>query len=200
MFLAYHYTHETLFELLETTSIAMLVSFNMIAARKDVIIERQGLEQEVEILETRNNQLMHRVAIRDIQDLQMSTQECQELKALAAQFEDEVYGYDDDDDDKIDHSNPNSVNTSRHGYKMLGVPPEERHLTSMERLKKWLNCPCHRKTVASDMAKEMGETFFEFFLDGSAGVMYTSFLGLIISELVTRFGRDSDGGYDSNCY
>eukprot|EP00187_Rhodella_violacea_P002745 CAMPEP_0174899118 /NCGR_PEP_ID=MMETSP0167-20121228/25505_1 /TAXON_ID=38298 /ORGANISM="Rhodella maculata, Strain CCMP736" /LENGTH=123 /DNA_ID=CAMNT_0016139989 /DNA_START=319 /DNA_END=690 /DNA_ORIENTATION=- len=45
-----------------------------------------------------------------------------------------------------------------------------------------------RKRWASRTKKRIkvcGEHFFEHFLDGSAGVMYTSFLGLIITELVT---------------
>ena len=32
--------------------------------------------------------------------------------------------------------------------------------------------------------KVWGEKFFEHFLDGSAGVMYTSFFGLILDEMI----------------
>lgn len=39
-----------------------------------------------------------------------------------------------------------------------------------------------------------GEQFFEEFLDGSAGVMYTSFLGLIITELV-RYASGQEKSY-----
>lgn len=41
-------------------------------------------------------------------------------------------------------------------------------------------------------AKSCGENFFEYFLDGTAGVMYTSFLGLIISEIL----KWNEGGSD----
>ena len=67
----------------------------------------------------------------------------------------------------------------------------------MERMKKWVQKPCGEDKIGtSECLQKAGATFFEYFLDGSAGVMYTSFLGLIISELVTRFSGDRSGDGD----
>lgn len=45
-------------------------------------------------------------------------------------------------------------------------------------------------TECKRRAKTCGDLFFEYFLDGSAGVMYTSFLGLIIDELISYGEKD----------
>jgi hypothetical protein len=42
-------------------------------------------------------------------------------------------------------------------------------------------------SVRHSIAQKAASTFFDHFLDGSAGVMYTSFVGLIIDEIV-NFG------------
>ena len=57
----------------------------------------------------------------------------------------------------------------------------------LKRVKLWMS---RSRAERSERAGVVGENFFEQFLDGSAGVMYTSFLGLIIDELLT-YG-DSD--------
>ena len=169
MVIAYHFTHEVLFELLETTFIAMLVSFNMISERNHAFVEKDGLQGDFNALELRNNQLMRRMALKDIRDLSMSNQECEELKALAKKY------YDDDDDDKnVDEANEtvSSSTPSSDSYNLLGVPPEDRELSSMERMKKWVQKPCGEDHPGSSECLAMaGSTFFEYFLDGSAGVM-----------------------------
>jgi len=156
-FWAYHVTHEAVYELLETTLIAALCSFHMISQRKEVLQAKQVLENEVIDLEQQNLLLMRRQAIRDCRDLDLSHGQCQELKALALQYDEE----EDDDDD-------------------------EDHESRLHRLQKWLSPP---QPMREKVAK-VGHNLFEYFLDGSAGVMYTSFLGLIISELITSYGED----------
>jgi hypothetical protein len=47
----------------------------------------------------------------------------------------------------------------------------------------------NQQEETSHRAIGCGQHFFEHFLDGSAGVMYTSFLGLIIDELLV-YGED----------
>ena len=42
-------------------------------------------------------------------------------------------------------------------------------------------------------SRHCGHQFFEHFLDGSAGVMYTSFLGLILDELINYGINKADG-------
>ena len=213
----------------------MLVSFHMISKRKEVIVERKELEVDYNVLEEQTNQLMRRVALRDIHDLSMSQTDCSELKALAAQY------YDDDEEEEggtvADEDDENILDEEQGGggggggdgdggdvksrrrrptrqwnsddsyIQNLGVPTCDRNLTKIERLKKWVSKPCKgdKCQVSNDSIHQVsekmgvvGETFFEYFLDGSAGVMYTSFLGLILSELISRYGREyscSGGGY-----
>jgi len=67
------------------------------------------------------------------------------------------------------------------------------------------NIPCDTSTFASSRRSRMepieGERskasscwhhFFEHFLDGSAGVLYTSFVGLIIDEIVNLYWLEGD--------
>lgn len=54
--------------------------------------------------------------------------------------------------------------------------------------------PKHKNTTC-------GAVFFEYFLDGSAGVMYTSFLGLILDEMITYgINRANGNTNESGCF
>jgi hypothetical protein len=58
-FLCFHYTKETLYETLETTLIAVLVSFHLIGTRKQVMEERDSLQRQNGKLERRGAILVH---------------------------------------------------------------------------------------------------------------------------------------------
>eukprot|EP00539_Tryblionella_compressa_P002549 CAMPEP_0178749982 /NCGR_PEP_ID=MMETSP0744-20121128/9700_1 /TAXON_ID=913974 /ORGANISM="Nitzschia punctata, Strain CCMP561" /LENGTH=140 /DNA_ID=CAMNT_0020403431 /DNA_START=1 /DNA_END=424 /DNA_ORIENTATION=- len=57
-------------------------------------------------------------------------------------------------------------------------PAENDHIQDLE----------HEESPKIKKVKVWGEQFFEHFLDGSAGVMYTSFFGLILDKFI-RYGE-----------
>ena len=141
-FLAFHFTKETVFELLETTIIAMLCSFHLIASRN----KHKEREEELEVGMTDFRR--RRMVMLKTGPLQRA-----ELgKFLQAEEEAEA----------SEPHNPTLTGSTRTWFVVAKDHKE-----------------CRRHVLT------WGEHFFEYFLDGSAGVMYTSFLGLIISELLT---------------
>jgi hypothetical protein len=60
-FICFHFTKETLYESLETTLIAVLVSFHLIGTRKQVMEERDTLQRENGKLERRGAILVHAI-------------------------------------------------------------------------------------------------------------------------------------------
>jgi len=136
-FLAFHFTKESVFELLETTVIAVLCSFHLIAARNKHKDQHKKLQEDVK--QFRHNSMM----------LIRSMSSCRELMLQV----DPILEFNDGNNDK-----DSKVGWMVHSY---------------------------LQSATKDRVRGCGENFFEHFLDGSAGVMYTSFLGLIITELVT---------------
>lgn len=128
-FLAFHYTKGTIFELLETTFIAVWCSFNLLASRSKAMERNRALQADVQTLK-------------------------HNLQKVVAE-EDE----------------------------------REHELASSGKIFIALNNPeCKKRFMTC------GEQFFEEFLDGSAGVMYTSFLGLILTELI-RYASGQQKSY-----
>ena len=144
-FLAFHFTKETVFELLETTLIAVLCSFHLIGARSKSKDRQEELEVGMENLRRQSMMILRRSVVGGGG---VGVNEG-ELEEFLLQAED---------------NNGNNNNNSS-SLQSWFVPPTD--------------------PVCQERARVCGERFFEHFLDGSAGVMYTSFLGLIISELVT---------------
>jgi len=168
----FHLTHETIFELLETTLIAVLVSVHMINSRN----EHWDREEDLE---------------RDIIELQFYIEHPPNNKDRTTNA-DEVVGT------KV---------VRRHSSSCSSAP-----MSDHEEQENKENIPCLETDVeegaflpqsdmtnisASSRTKNKAVTannegrrtrwwhhFFDHFLDGSAGVMYTSFLGLIIDEIV----------------
>jgi len=143
-FLAFHFTKETLYELLETTLIAVLCSFHLILSRNKAKDRNQKLETDLNNLRQTSFYLLRNVDIIDPEEL--------------GKLE--------------ENSQVDSVRTAPGGRVGWLAPLD----------------PDHYK----EKLKVFGENFFEHFLDGSAGVMYTSFLGLIIDELLT-YGDGTKG-------
>jgi hypothetical protein len=134
--LLYHYTKQKVWELLETTLLAMICSFHMISSRSEHWDREEELEGliglEIIANDTNNtNNFRRRTATAD------------RLVSASGELENE------------------STTMSFHTDKIMEVK-EDRKL----KFKRW------------------SQHFFEHFLDGSAGVMYTSFLGLIIDEFI----------------
>eukprot|EP00977_Amphora_coffeiformis_P002689 scaffold516_cov175-Amphora_coffeaeformis.AAC.28 len=143
-FLAFHFTKETLYELLETTMIAVLCSFHLILSRNKAKDRNEKLETDLKHLRQTSFYLLRNVDMIDTEEL-----------------------------GKLDtESQMDSVMTAPGGKAGWLAPIDSEHY--------------------KQKLKVFGEHFFENFLDGSAGVMYTSFLGLIIDELLT-YGDDKNG-------
>lgn len=189
-FMAFHFTKETLFELTETTLIAILCSFHLIISRNKHYDRANELEHTMEDLRMTSIHVLrhmesslhggdvecagtiHEIKTMDHHDVkyedmtrfvQLEDNRILNNKHHHALNQDEVMDT-KDHEEKHDHDN-SSINT-------LG-----------ENTAMWFGYQ-HNQEACKEYLKICGEHFYEHFLDGSAGVMYTSFLGLIITELV----------------
>jgi hypothetical protein len=127
--LLYHFTKQQVWELLETTLLAMICSFHMISSRS----EHWDREEELEGL----------IGLEIIANEHNNTSDFRRRTATA---------------DRL--VSANEVQESFHTDKTMEASD-------------------NRQTL-----RRCSQHFFEHFLDGSAGVMYTSFLGLIIDEFI----------------
>jgi hypothetical protein len=152
-FLAFHFTGETVFELLETTLIAVLCSFHLIGSRNKHMDREGDLELDIE-------------SIR--------------LHTLHALHLDEGTAGD------IDHVDTTGLRLLENEEGITNASMEEDDAT----FRSWVVTPEDPENKSHrGRGKGCGKQFYEHFLDGSAGVMYTSFFGLIIDELLT-IGQD----------
>jgi len=142
-FLLFHYTKETVFELTETTVIAVLCSLHMIRSRSKALVKLTHLEEIVEEMSSRQEESSSSLIQQTPPDhgLVLEKTDDAAVKDIQVQYMEEGVS-----------------NTRRfHQFKAR--------------------------------SKRCGQHFFEHFLDGSAGVMYTSFVGLIISEMINYGSR-----------
>jgi hypothetical protein len=150
-FLGFHFTKETVFELLETTIIAALCSFHLIFSRNKHMDREEELEVGFENLRQQNVSLLRE-------------------RGYSGEINEAELGEIDEADEAelrdIDEAELGEIKESSSDSDTLNHQQETRHCA--------IGC---------------GKHFFEHFLDGSAGVMYTSFLGLIIDELLV-YGED----------
>jgi hypothetical protein len=140
-FLAFHFTTETVFELFETTFIAALCSFHLIASRNKHM-DREG---ELEV---------------GIENIRLHT-----LAMLGTAGD-------------IDHLDTTGIRLLENEEGMTSASADAT-------FRSWVIAPEDPNKSHRRLVKGCGKHFFEHFLDGSAGVMYTSFFGLIIDELIT---------------
>lgn len=144
-FLAFHYTKLVIFELLETTLIAVLCSFHLILSRN------KHMDREVEL--EHDMQQMRKSSLFLIQNIQnMDRLELDQIQERADTMS-------------------MSLRTAH-----PAIPSKNKSMVH-----KWFYPKMKKYTKKM---KICGEHFFEHFLDGSAGVMYTSFLGLILDEII----------------
>lgn len=139
--LLFYFTKETVYELMETTFLAVLCSFHLISSRNKHMNHEEALEADLEEMRVQRRALLRSGSLPP--DLELG-----------------VRGEDVDDDGAVG----GDVNKEKVS------------------LQSWLFTPNFPPVGA---IKGCGAHFFEHFLDGSAGVMYTSFLGLIIDEFLT---------------
>lgn len=143
-FLLYHYTKQKVWELLETTLLAMICSFHMISSRSQHWDREEELEGLIGLEIVPNGINATPVRRRSATVDQQASNGDQQKNLISA--------------------------ASLHTDRTMEVKESKSKL-------KLMSCSKH---------------FFEHFLDGSAGVMYTSFLGLIIDEFIV-WGSSTDG-------
>lgn len=156
----FHFTKETVWELLETTLIAVLCSLQIICSRSQVQSENEQLQDDLQMLRRRSVILLRRSTVGAAvpgSSTPVNPVTDEELQAFIRQTAPPG------GDETID-----TTDSSSHSF-----------------LQDWLES---NGPKTKEQMKLCGERFFEHFLDGSAGVMYTSFLGLIISEFI-RYGQ-----------
>ena len=161
MVLSFTLTKETVFELLETTLIAMLCSFHLIKSRSKHMGREQELAHSMERMRWQSHRLLSQ-SYRTLQDIGVDHQVEQ---SDHDKDEDSMEVYRDED---------------------LGIGVQRSSLA--QSVGDWLSK--NDVAISEDQVRSFGQQFYEHFLDGSAGVMYTSFLGLIVSELV-QYGDKS---------
>lgn len=147
--LCFHFTNETLFELLETVFLAILCSFHLIRSRSKALDGKEEKELEMIALVRQTSILLRQHSTRE--GIGVDLVNVDEERPLAG----------------MDFASSARWSVSPHD------PVEEPVSTHRTKM---LVC---------------GRHFFEHFLDGSAGVMYTSFLGLVIDEII-RYGNEKD--------
>ena len=175
----YYFTHERIFELLETTLIAVFVSMHMIQSRDEHWGREEGLRERVIGLQLHIEQFLvqHDVSsqLRRFSSVSM-TEEHDDAKSDPAveEVDIEVGGQ---DVHKVHLDVLSSINST--------INTSEVDVRRQNRLQV--------KQEDVELGKESRRVWckiaFDHFLDGSAGVLYTSFFGLILDEIVT-FGTD----------
>jgi hypothetical protein len=162
-FLGFHFTKETVFELLETTIIAALCSFHLIFSRNKHMDREEELEVGFESLRQLNVSLLRERSASNIDEIELGGIDGAELGGIDGA---ELGDIDEAEFGDIDEAELGEIKESSSDYTLNPRQDRTHH------------------------AVGCGKHFFEHFLDGSAGVMYTSFLGLIIDELLV-YGEDN---------
>jgi hypothetical protein len=172
-FLAFHYTKETIYELLETTLLAALCSFHLIGARRKTKQEKNELEDDINKMRHRGN-----VLLRNIHQVQQRLAK-EESNNGSTNNTDKGTTSSTAKDHQTDEAEDGPE--SELSRELLHVGTRDCSFSS--KLQQWF-VPLEMEEYQLRV-RWFGNTFFEYFLDGSAGVMYTSFLGLIIDEIIS---------------
>jgi len=184
---AFHLTHAKLFELLETTLIAAIVSFHMIISRNEHWDREKELEKDLEDLVGLQFCIQHHDRHTTIRtsdttpvesegelDMNVVTEVVDETDRTTFLRLISSFSASDGEHDKIEATRLESIDEETGGRAPIFIEqePSTVHISTVG-----------EKSVMSGLRK-VGGVLFSHFLDGSSGVMYTSFLGLIIDEVV----------------
>ena len=163
----FHLTAQKVFELLETTLIAALVSFHMIQSRNAHWDHEEELERDVVGMQL-YIELQHGDADDDFEDAG-ADQTIQQRRVSGL-----------------------SMSGRKKMKEDTGNIDEERGTlaprSDMTNVSSFATTLRSRTNGTSSEGKSWWNHFFDHFLDGSAGVLYTSFVGLIIDEVVNVGG------------
>ena len=194
----FHFTNQKIFELLETTIIAALVSIHMIQSRDEHWDREDHLEKDVIGLQL----YIEHHAINHTTDADIEIGNRGRRRSLTLNDKKGSISRRRSSISKLDaNDNQSSRSTIRRSSLLnnAGSFVENDNEENEDS-----NIPCDISTFASSRRSRMnveGERskastcwhhFFEHFLDGSAGVLYTSFVGLIIDEIVNLYWLEGD--------
>lgn len=162
--LLFHYTKQTVWELMETTLIAALCSFHMIFSRSEHWDREEALEGLVG-MEIHTGHPQHARSYRRSATFDRSNLSAEERGANEENGNEKSNGLAPaiSTATRTDHLSTRTVNS--------GLLREEQQKSNKAAVFRVCCIKCSRH-------------FFDHFLDGSAGVMYTSFVGLIIDEFI----------------
>lgn len=173
----YYFTHERIFELLETTLIAVFVSMHMIQSRDEHWGREEGLERDVIGLQLHIEQFLvqHDVSshLRRYSSVSMIEEHDDAKSDPVVEEVDIEVGGQDVHKVHLDvlSSISSTIDTSEADVRRQNRPLQDDVELGKESRRVWCKIA------------------FDHFLDGSAGVLYTSFFGLILDEIVT-FGTE----------
>jgi len=181
--ITYFFTHQRIFELLETTFIAILVSIHMIQSRGEHWDREEGLEQDVIGLQLHIEQFLTNDVNGDIRrysSLSIVDEDCDDRSRSSHAREDardlEIGGEANKVNFDVLSSINSTINPSVYNKEALRQQEQQRKVAAAAEI--------------GEKSKILCGHFFEHFLDGSAGVLYTSFFGLIVDEII-QFGTDT---------
>lgn len=236
--LLFHFTKETVWELMETTLLAIITSIYMINQRKQALQERDHVTDDLDSLRERGALLLrninqvHEAIIRQHQNnsgsmresvmVQMQNEQSvmeqmnstldmmRQQDGKSPPIEAEKHQHENDDDGSTVHEESDDPELGHDHHNTAATMNEDTELTRALVKQGGFECSCPVKTFKSrfkafvkpfqehplrkhkhdngemhNPMKEARDTFFEYFLDGAAGVMYTSFLGLIIDAFLS---------------
>lgn len=171
----FHTTKLKVFELLETTLIAVWVSIHMIKSRGDHWDREEELERDMIGL-----QLYVEHHNTDGNDKKWHVSEVRRLSSLSRRQSSNLSTSDHENprtNSEVDHQSENDVEAG--GLVQQSKTTNMSSFTTASRRTK-----INTANEGGSSTTHWWHHFFDHFLDGSAGVMYTSFLGLIIDEIV----------------
>ena len=169
--LSFHFTQQKVFELLETTIIAALCSLHMIFSRNKHMHHEHELEDSL--------RLWHQLSLRSNPA----------GSSVASSYDALLSGNQDRSGDRADAINgvqekaPNGTGDNNDDIESK-IPIDSLHHSQNRQVFSRQDQQNDDNYNPSNFLRTCGEHFFEHFLDGSAGVMYTSFFGLIIDDLL----------------
>jgi len=195
-------TKESVWELLETVLLAVLSSIYMINDRKKVMQERDQKDLDLDSLRERGALLLRNIhqvhsAIEEHHEAtgkpmreSVVVQMQNEKNALAALEKGTMKNLKNDDVESTQGTETDSEMAEDSELIQQLLKPGEKSCSVKElksRVNIWLKpfsekMNCNQEKCENH--KEYREMFFEYFLDGAAGVMYTSFLGLVIDAFM----------------
>ena len=211
--LCFHLTNEKIFELLETTLIAALVSIHMIQSRdehwdkeKDLEKDVIGLQLYIENYATNNNHNVDIINVNDDVEANVKgssgvitrrrhssfsgTVDRRRRSSINNQVTDKNGEPRRQDSSLVKLSNDDQSHNRRSSSVLneANSSTEEIDVEIRGDNDNISTFSTSRTTVHGGERKQTcWDHFFHHFLDGSAGVLYTSFVGLIIDEIVNQY-------------